>query len=291
MKIYLNILFAAAGLLICDLSRAQDTLPNFSATTRGNKRVIISWTNNYPVVSQISIQRSSDSTRNFKTILTVPDPTVPQNGFVDSKAPADNLFYRLFIVLENGKYLFSPSKKPTWDTARESVQTPPPPPVNEKVSNTPPPPVIEKKAPPPVEPEKYYSIIRRDSILRVIPEKQYRRFRDSMMNKTRDTILFKAPDTVFIKPFVPKVVYRPSKYVYTERDGNVAISLPEAGFRKYLIKFFDDDMDFIFEVKRIKDNYLIVDKANFLHSGWFRFELYEDNKLKEKHRFFIPKEF
>jgi len=34
-----------------------------------------------------------------------------------------------------------------------------------------------------------------------------------------------------------------------------------------------------------------LDKANFLHAGWFRFELYENGQLKEKHRFYIPKDF
>src|SRR5919109_565990 len=86
-------------------SIAQDTLPAFSVLTRGNDKVIISWTNNYPVTTQISIQRSKDSTKNFKTILTVPDPKVLQNGFVDSKADTSGMFYRLFIVRDSGKYV------------------------------------------------------------------------------------------------------------------------------------------------------------------------------------------
>src|SRR5688572_32183972 len=83
LKLKAVILFLLAGTTV---SFAQDTLPGFSALTRGNDKVIISWTNNYPVTTQISIQRSKDSTKNFKTILTVPDPKVLQNGFVDSKA-------------------------------------------------------------------------------------------------------------------------------------------------------------------------------------------------------------
>ena len=97
---------------------AQDTLPKFTVTTKGNSRVLVSWTNAYPNVTQISIQRSYDSTKNFKTILTVPDPSNPQNGFVDTKAPTWFMFYRIFIVLDSGKYVFSPSKRPFWDTAK-----------------------------------------------------------------------------------------------------------------------------------------------------------------------------
>ncbi|RYG00090.1 MAG: hypothetical protein EOO02_15610, partial [Chitinophagaceae bacterium] len=91
---------------------AQDTLPQFSVTTRGNNRNLISWVNNYPLITQINIQRSADSLKGFKTILTVPDPTIPQNGFVDAKAPAGKNFYRLFILLDSGKYEFGKARAP-----------------------------------------------------------------------------------------------------------------------------------------------------------------------------------
>jgi hypothetical protein len=102
-------------------SKAQDMLPEFSAVTRGNGKIIISWTNPYPVVSQISIQRSKDSTKGFASILSVPDPTAQQNGFVDSKAPDPKFFYRLFIVLDGGKFVFTRSKRAYWDTVRTPV--------------------------------------------------------------------------------------------------------------------------------------------------------------------------
>src|SRR5579859_6992371 len=94
-------------------SNAQDTLPSFSATTRGNGKVIVSWRNQYQQVTQISIQRSSDSLKNFTTLLTVPDPHLPENGAVDNRAPASGAYYRLFVVFENGRYLFTRSKWPS----------------------------------------------------------------------------------------------------------------------------------------------------------------------------------
>src|ERR1700722_12513172 len=100
------------SLLFSAFLQAQDTLPRFTATARGTGKILISWHNRYPVVSQISIQRSVDSLRNFTTLLTVPDPTLPENGAVDSKAPHSNFFYRLFIVFDNGHYLFTPSHRP-----------------------------------------------------------------------------------------------------------------------------------------------------------------------------------
>ncbi|MBS1565305.1 MAG: hypothetical protein JST39_13005, partial [Bacteroidetes bacterium] len=52
-------------------SMAQDTLPRFTLLNKGNGRIIVSWTNPYKdKVHQLSIQRSTDSLRNFKTILT-----------------------------------------------------------------------------------------------------------------------------------------------------------------------------------------------------------------------------
>src|SRR5690606_29817914 len=100
---------------------AQDTLPEFTVIAKTNGRNVVSWTNPFPYTSQISIQRSYDSTRMFKTILTVPDPEVPQNGVVDTRAPAPNMFYRLFIVLDSGKYQFSRSRRPAPDTATVSA--------------------------------------------------------------------------------------------------------------------------------------------------------------------------
>jgi hypothetical protein len=298
-------------ILICSVSSvAQDTLPNFTATTRGKNRIIIGWTNTFPVVKQISIQRSFDSTRNFKTILTVPDPTVPQNGFVDTKASTPYMFYRLFIVLDSGKYVFSKSRRAVWDTSKvsgEPLSETKSVPVNgskqvvvseqmtnqeveqlkDKLEDMKQPDKVEEKK---VVPEKFFVVIRNDSIIQSIPEKQYKRFRDSVVNRTKDTLLFSDVDTITIKVFVPKVVYKPSKFIFTERDGNIAILLPEALSKNFSIRFFEDDLTPLFEIKKVKEPRLLLDKSNFLHAGWFRFELYEDGKLKEKHRFFIPRD-
>src|SRR6478672_11201015 len=98
-------------LLITSTGFGQDTLPKFSVTSAGNNRVIVGWVNTYGLVKQISIQRSFDSLTNFKTILSVADPNSRQNGFADTKAPSAQVFYRLFIVLGPGQFLFTASKK------------------------------------------------------------------------------------------------------------------------------------------------------------------------------------
>ncbi|MEO8583574.1 MAG: hypothetical protein ABI415_07245 [Flavitalea sp.] len=281
-------------------SMSQDTLPKFTVVKKPNNRNVISWTNPFIYTSQISIQRSFDSTKNFKTILTVPDANVPQNGFVDTKAPDEKIFYRLFIVLDSGKYQFSRSKRPAPDsgTVRKGIAT------GIKNDNSR---VItdslnnkEVKAldeklkptlPEVIKPERFFVIKRRDTIVNRIPEYYLKKFRDSIVYITKDTLLFESVDTILIKPFIPKEIYKASKYVFTEKYGNVTIALPDVFTKKYSVKFFDEKMLQIFEVDEVQSSVVIIDKTNFIHSGWFWFELYEGGKLKEKNKFFLPKDF
>jgi hypothetical protein len=282
------------------IGRAQDTLPRFTVVYKGSNRNVVSWTNPFPYTSQISIQRSPDSTKNFKTILTVPDANVPQNGYVDMKGATSLMYYRLFIVLDSGKYQFSRSRRPAPDTAKavsiadpiiknESTRV-----ITDSLSNKEVKALKEKILPanPALpKPEKFFVIKRRDSVVNTISEKYIRKFRDSIVYSTKDTLLFASVDTILIKPFVPREVYRASKFVYTEKYGNVMIALPDAEKKKYSLNFFDDKKNPLFEIKEVRSTSLIVDKTNFVHSGWFWFELYEEGKLKEKNKLFLPKDF
>jgi len=204
---------------------AQGVLPKFSVTNAGKNRIIIGWVNNYPVTKQISIQRSHDSLKNYKTILSVTDPTAIQNGFADTKAPNDHMYYRLFINLDKGQFFFTEVKKPDTSKLAENL-------IVKEIKNN------EVKQPP-----------------------------------------VKKPDFV------------PSFYVYTNKDGYVFVNLPDADRKKYHIKFFEENDNLLFELKNIKEPALTLDKANFIHSGWFTFELYNDEKLVEKNKFYLSKEF
>jgi hypothetical protein len=303
-------------LLICLLhfvAAAQDTLPSFTLVNKGSNRIIISWSNPYDKgIHQLTIQRSSDSTKNFKSILTLPDPTVPQNGYADTKATTEHLFYRLYILLDSGKYIFSKAKRPVLDTIRSkepakesrSVEQPayeaPKPDNNSRpiIAEEPKPKepakkeIIKPEVVKPKEiPERIIYIKKRDTLVGQIGERSLRHFRDSVATRTKDTLAYNTADTLVIKPFVPKEVYKPSRYVFTEKDGNVKIALPQAAEKKYTIRFFDESNIPALEIKQIKDSLLILDKSNFVHAGWFRFELYEDGVLKEKNKLFIAKEF
>jgi hypothetical protein len=94
---------------------------------------------------------------------------------------------------------------------------------------------------------------------------------------------------VVVNPENP-VANFPSKWVFTARDNNVVIHLPGAETKKYTANFLDESGKPLFELTNLKEEYLIIEKVNFARSGWYNFELFENGKLVEKNRFFIPKD-
>jgi hypothetical protein len=233
---------------------AQDTLPDFSLKNVSNNRIIIGWTNKFQNIKQISIQRSFDSMQGYKTILTVPDPTTPQNGYADTKAINDHMFYRLYIMLDKGIYLFSKAKKPVKDTIKK------------------------------IDPATNVVILQGGDTL--VTAKPF----VVSLGKFPGTDSVAVPNPVNKK--TKPNAFVPSLHVYTNRDGYVRINLPdEEKLKKYSIKFFKEDETFIFELKDIKERKFKIDKTNFYAAGWFKFELYEDGKLIEKHKFYLEKDF
>jgi hypothetical protein len=323
--------FLAAFLLslfILPAAKAQETLPGFTASLKSNGKVVVSWKNAYPAINQISIQRSTDSLRNFTTLMTVPDPRVPENGFVDGRAQGNHLYYRLFILFANSKYMFTRSRRASPEMVvppvavqskqHEKTEKQPVAKAEEaqdkeltipKIDNSrifylqdkrnlkkPEITGLPKIYTPTIRVERTLFVKKGDSLIMKLAGNQVRRFSDSLVKQTRDTLLFVDRDTLQIKPYIQpfmevKEVYKISPYVFTAKDGNVNITLADWNKKRYSVQFFEEDHSPLLEVKNIKDPVLIIDKANFLHAGWFRFELYEDGRLKEKNKFFIPKEF
>ena len=79
-------------------------------------------------------------------------------------------------------------------------------------------------------------------------------------------------------------------FIHRERNGDLVIMVPNPGREKYGIRFFDDDNNFLFEVRQIRDPLLIVEKYNFQHAGMFHYELYRDSLLIERSTFLIRKD-
>ncbi len=335
------------SVFILTYAKAQDTLPGFTASLKSNGKVLISWRNAYPAINQISIQRSSDSLRNFTTLITVPDPRIPENGFVDGKAGGTKMYYRIFILFPNSKYMFTKSRravvekteqltevmkpavkgktpstaqstlpiskeiKKQADSVKTAVVKPPeeeeylilPKIDNSRIYYMMESPNLKKPSinnpgkmkGPTIEVEKILVVKRRDSVIMLLAGNQVRRFSDSLVKQTKDTLLFINSDTLQIRPYIevykePKEVYKISPFVFISKDGNVTISLADYNHKNYFVAFYDADNTLVMELKEIKYPMLIIDKTNFGHSGWFRFELFEDGKLKEKNKLMIPRE-
>lgn len=253
--------------LFLNTSYAQDTLPNFTLVERGNK-VIISWVNPFESVIQLNVQRSFDSLKNFRTIYSAPSPGLPQNGFSETKMPTNRVFYRIFYVLDGGSYFFTRSLKIGDDYTRAEVS-------NGSARG---------------DASGFISVEKQQQIIRRLAVAQYKSFKDSILYNTRDTISVKNDSLVVIYPYAGADNYRPSIFVYAVRDG-INISLPNVSTRRYSIRFFEENGAPLFNINHVKETPLLLDKSNFFKAGWFLFELYEEDKLKEKSKFYLSKDF
>lgn len=88
--------------------------------------------------------------------------------------------------------------------------------------------------------------------------------------------------------FSARSAWRPSPYVFTNQNGNVSIRLDTAQGARYRLRILDVDGQALFDLDGICRPNLTLDKSNFMRSGWYHFELFENGKLSDSSRFFIP---
>lgn len=197
------------------LSYGQDVLDTIFVTSSGRRKNYIHWefkpNLNQPAKS-IGIQRAKDSTSYFSTIGHAPNPANVKNNFTDNQSSTPSNIYRLFILFQDGSYVFS------------------------KPANV----IIVANA-----------------------------LTDEPGSQTSTS-------------------FQPSIYVYSNPDGNINISIADAQQNNYTLRFYDSKNQFIFEVNKISKPLLIIDKVNFLHAGWFHYELYKNGVINEKWKFYIP---
>jgi hypothetical protein len=279
MKNLLRFVFVLTVCITGYYSQAQDTLPAFTVKNK-NGKIILSWINNYSIVKQMSIQRSADSLKGFKTILTLPDPSSITNGFLDNNAPNTESFYKLYILLDSGKYVFSKAKKPQKDAPPVVIKTEKKvvdsavakSPVKKDTTTTkaikPEPVAVSVTEPIAEAPSKLYEIER----TRVSGKKKSDGLKSDTVNMVR-------PET-----------FTPSGFIFTNADGNITVVLPIGKKEQFKIRFYDDKGENIFQVNNIKEHIVTIDKSNFMRAGWYSFELYEDNVLKEKNKVLVPKD-
>jgi hypothetical protein len=305
---------------------AQDTLPKISIKAISNK-VVVSWRNEYlKTVTVINIQRSTDSIRNFFTIATILNPLSEDNGFVDTKPISGKCFYRVFIAFEGGSYVFSKSyRKP--QSADKIFETPEiitpvkhpvvkAPTVNKvttvkilpakKDSD-----VIEKPVVIVAPKEKDVILTEADlTLLKRLPKAiviidavnikhtqiagitaitLIRQRLDIDINRdSRDAKRMHVAIRRDSTDLIARLPFTPSKFINIGKDNDVVIDLPLYLTKKYSIKFYaEKDSAVLFEISKINEPYLILEKVNFKHSGWFRYHLYSNNILVEKYKIYI----
>lgn len=220
----------------------------------------ISWNNPYRNAVQLAVQRSADSLQNFRTILSAKNPELEENGFTDHTAPhSGNVFYRVFVTLEGGGFFFTPVAKPQAAAATLPKALP-------QAANVP-----QKES---SETKKKVSTIKKAALS--IPKPTTAAIK-------KDSIL---PPKIVVpeSPFLNK---KPSRYVYTDARGLLVIALPKATVNRYKLVIYESDGSVLFTIEQIREPELIVEKVNFLHTGWFNFELFENGLLLEQNRFYI----
>ena len=295
----------------------QDTLPKISVKNI-NGQIIVSWKNNYGAkIININIQRSPDSLKNFTTIGSVLNPLNRENGFVDRGVTNDNMFYRVFVAFEGGSYIFSTSSKPVI-TPRKPIIKPAKKqvvenPVQKSIVEITPKQVIDTlqtpvsdNIPKPIidtsqaavsdiipkhiidTPQKHIS----DIIPKHIFDTSRQHLAETPVKELEPPSFIEKdliPSRKFPKPIVPSG-FVSSKYIYTNKDNNLILSLPDADKVNFFLRFYDDKDKLVFVIKKVKEPYLTVEKVNFLHTGWFYYDLYTDDILLEKYKFYIGKD-
>jgi len=244
-------------------------LPEFTAQKAGKGKVRIGWVNPYGNdLIQINVQRSYDSLRGYRTMFSTPLPQLQENGFIDNYVEGSKVYYRIFYMLSNNAYFFTKVKKIAPGYIDSSLTSD----INKADS---------------------VSIALQDSIIARLSYPMFLKFRDSIYAKTKDSLLSVGENMAVLHPYIPKAgEWRASQYMFTDRTGELNLKLPDVEQKKYALHVYEEDgKTQLFFLKHITDTDLLINKANFMHAGWFVFELYEDGKLKERNKFYIQKEF
>jgi hypothetical protein len=254
-----NILICFVSILLLLASaKAEDSLPHFTVKER-NGMVIIGWLNPHPELTQLIIQRSVDSLTGFRSIVSMPDPTSVANGYVDKKPGVANSYYRIYYVNPGGRYLFTAAQKAVNEASLNSSSVSMTTSVNALIDGT-----------------NDANSMRGLALDKALKIKREPGTGINLSGKIEDNI--------------NENVFTPSGLIFTNNEGNLIVALPDAYKKKFSLRVFKEDGTLMFHMRNIKETQLLIDRSNFLHSGWFKYDLYEDEKLREQNKFFIPPE-
>ena len=318
MKPIRSLFILLFGILISSPALAQNALLDFSVKELTKGKIQISWNNPYKDCIQLAVQKSADSSKNFRTIFSAQSPELAASGFVDNN-PFQGIksYYRIFYVLDGGAYYFTNAieveikqdpvaEKPSiTETKKETLLSNLVLPKNmiaiyikkDLVFSLPPKEykhfkdsisktkdalhrmndhAVEWRPAKPtskqtliriyqqeklvaemgklqyehfkdsmklytkdtlfaidewrkqihsyvIPTKQYVYIYRNDSLVAQIEAVSYKKFRDSISSKTKDTLFASSNSHITIHSFVPKYVWRPSHYIFTNARGYVTI--------------------------------------------------------------------
>lgn len=233
---------------------AQESLPKITVSSY-NGKVVVSWLNDYEkTVTDIFIQRSFDSVRNFTTIGSVLIPRNKENGYPDNTPPYDHMYYRVSIVFEDGSYALGPAIKPSRFIADLAQMN---------VTDT-----MFKKS--------------NGAIIGL----------EITGRKKEETIPIPiAENKKMEQPINLESLLRNTASLVTMNRFNLLnFQIPDTGSHVYSMKIFDENDQPVFEIKKMILSGFVLEKYNFRKSGNYSFEIYEDGKLWRKNRFVISRE-
>ena len=138
-----------------------------------------------------------------------------------------------------------------------------------------------------IKPLEYIFIYEKDSLITRLDPNNFLKYKDSLRLKTKDTLYIYNKTYASIHTYIPVIVWKTSIYVFNTKKGEPTIQIATAKKHHYQLVFKDEKGIFLFQLSPIKEEQLFLDKSNFLHAGWFEFELYEDEKLLEKSKIYI----
>lgn len=249
---------------------AQATLPDFTLKNT-NGVISILWLNQYPKqVNGISVQRSYDSLKNFTSIASVFNPQNTVNGYSDVHPPYHKMFYRLFIGFDTGNYILTGSKRPEENSDIDYTA------LIVEINN-----LYEKN----IQSQEEKLKAKKAAALLLASKKP-----NSGKGKAVTNEKITPKNEVVEKDVIEELITYPSKRIFTDKEDNIVIKLPDIKKSSYLIKFFNEDYKQLFEVKNLQDDYIVIEKVNFIHAGWYIFEIYKNGLLFEENKFFIPGE-
>lgn len=98
------------------------------------------------------------------------------------------------------------------------------------------------------------------------------------LQKLAENFALSMPDPSEINAYT----YIKSQYVFTNPfTGHVNIELPDVTEQHYSVSFYNEKERKIFDVKRITESPIILDKRNFPRKGLFKFDLFKNKKKLE----------